>query len=312
MARAARPRAEPRAAAASRRTNSGLATRFRTSLDREREPFHRVVGDGHGSPTPCGAAFVSRAVAPRGGLCLGRPRAPSEPLAGPGRSASACCLGRVSVPGLGSSGRASTAPFAWHGFRLLVCVRFRAPSCRHSLLRFRARAFPVGVPALVAPTLRSPRSGCLFRGFIPPRSGACSSQATASLPLTRLRSPALAGCHGAPPRLRGFVPRGDRSTSTGVTRPRPRFPSSGSLPWVLPLSVPGCPGPPMTLSRRPSQALTVRDRLRRLAVTGGWLAVSGPPTHSRFEAVRRLALATWASSRFDRRSGNRAARRFRL
>jgi hypothetical protein len=135
-------------------------------------------------------------------------------------------------------------------------------------MRFRARAFPVGVPALVASILRSVRSGVLFRGFIPPRSGACSSQATASLPLARLRSPTFAGCHGALPRLRGFVPRGDRSAFPGVTRlaallPLLRFPPLGSPP-----SVPGCPGPPMTLSRRPSQALTVRDRLRRFAVTG--------------------------------------------
>jgi hypothetical protein len=43
-----------------------------------------------------------------------------------------------------------------------------------------------------------------------------------------------------------------------------RFPPLGS-----PLSMPGCPGPPMTLSRRSSQALTGRDRLRRIAVTGG-------------------------------------------
>jgi hypothetical protein len=99
-------------------------------------------------------------------------------------------------------------------------------------------SFPVGVPALVASILRSLRSGCLFRGLIPPRSGACSSQATASLPLTRPRSPTFAGCHGAPPRLRGLVPRGDRLSSPGLTRLRSGCPSSGSLPWVLPCQCP--------------------------------------------------------------------------
>jgi hypothetical protein len=68
---------------------------------------------------------------------------PCEPflaLAGRGRSA-ARGLGRVSVPGLCSSRRTSTEP-SFVGSACSSCdgFRFRAPSCRHSLSRFRARA----------------------------------------------------------------------------------------------------------------------------------------------------------------------------
>lgn len=119
----------------------------------------------------------------------------------------------------------------------------------------------------------------------------------ASLPLARPRSPAFAGCHGAPRRLRGFLPRGDRWPRSGVTRPSVRFPSSGCLLWAriplrarLGLSAPS--GPPMTLSRRSSQNDGRARSPSAFHTNRGMLTVSGSPTHSRFEAFRLLASAT--------------------
>jgi hypothetical protein len=114
------------------------------------------------------------------------------------------------------------------------------------------------------------------------------------------------------------LPRSSASTSRPCSSRRspvlPRFdPASGGLPLLRfpplgsPVSVPGCPGPPMTLSRRSS---TSADRARSppaYRTVAGWLAVSGLPTHSRFEAIPPLAWVTWLPSRFDRRSGNRAS-----
>jgi hypothetical protein len=135
------------------------------------------------------------------------------------------------------------------------------------------------------------------QGFDPCREAVpARRRPPASLPLARPRSPTFAGCHGTPPRLRGFLPRGDRSPSPGVTRPSARFPSSGCLPWArLPygarLHLSALSGPPMTLSRRSSQNDGRARSPSAFRTMRGMLAVSGSPTHSRFEAFRRLALA---------------------
>jgi hypothetical protein len=227
---------------------------------------------------------------------LDRPCRPSTSLAGGHRSVAPWSLGRVSVPRLGSSGRASTNPsFVGSACSSYDDVRFRAPSCRRSPSCFRAKASLSWGFCPRPPLLRASARACLSRGLVPPRSGTCSSQAPASLPLARPRSPTFAGCHGTPPRLRGLLPRGDRLPSSGVTRPGACFPSSGSLLWArlphgarfaLRLS-----GPPMALSLRSSQNDGRARSPSAFRTIRAWLAVSGLPTHSRFEAFRRLALA---------------------
>ena len=104
----------------------------------------------------------------------------------------------------------------------------------------------------------------------------------APLPLARPRSPTFAGCHGTPPRLRGFLPRGDRPPRSGLTRsygvlPLLRLPPLGWSPARCPPSPFGSSGPPMALSRRssqndgraraPSAFRTVRVRLCHLWLT---------------------------------------------
>jgi hypothetical protein len=228
---------------------------------------------------------------------LDRPCRPSTSLAGGHRSVAPRSPGRVSVPRLGSSGRASTNPsFVGSACSSYDDVRFRAPSCRRSPSCFRAKASLSWGFCPRPPLLRASARACLSRGLVPPRSGTCSSQAPASLPLARPRSPTFAGCHGTPPRLRGLLPRGDRLPSSGVTRPGACFPSSGFPP--LGSSPARCPARLAARRVHPwrcryglRRTMAVRGRLRRFAPLLAWLAVSGLPTHSRFEAFRRLALA---------------------
>jgi hypothetical protein len=164
---------------------------------------------------------------------LDRPCRPSTSLTGGHRSVAPWSLGRVSVPRLGSSGRASTNPsFVGSACSSYDDVRFRAPSCRRSPSCFRAKASLSWGFCPRPPLLRASARACLSRGLVPPRSGTCSSQAPASLPLARPRSPTFAGCHGTPPRLRGLLPRGDRSPRAGVTRSSACCPSSGFLLWA--------------------------------------------------------------------------------
>lgn len=182
---------------------------------------------------------------------------------------SACSLGRVSVPGLGSSGRASTVPFAWGGLRRFCGVRFRAPSCRHSLPRFRARAS--------------------LSGFLPSSRRSCDRRARAPVqgfdPSTKrcllVAGRCLLAVDSAP--LTDFrrLPRSSASTSRPCSSRRspvlPRFdPASGGLPLLRFPPLGSCPHQCPVARVHPwrcrvglRRALTERDRLRRIALLRG-------------------------------------------
>ena len=122
---------------ASDRTNSDPAARLRCSSIEDASPSTESWA------TVTVRCALRRSVrlscgCTRGVLISRSTSGPSEPLAGLGRFASAFGLDRVSVSGLGSSGRASTAPLAWRSFRLLVSCSLQSSivsSLAHALSR---------------------------------------------------------------------------------------------------------------------------------------------------------------------------------